>query len=195
MVHRKEENHATSSICPWFLANAAQLMTNFVEQGAITPWIWIEGYLCWWISGQGNWQGGGQEYGHGRKQTKWQTMKGKRWWGSWQANCWTRYWIRHTHTSHSLWRVARDLRDWTIEVSPNQLLCQWKMPGCWLIFSSISKLDWDFQKINFTLWVLLGRYDFEYEYVKHNCTSLWLHSIFDVLACLQLYFALVFHSL
>ena len=103
--------------------------------------------------------------------------------------------LDQTHTSHSLWRVARDLRDWTIEVSPNQLLCQWKMPGCWLIFSSISKLDWDFQKINFTLWVLLGRYDFEYEYVKHNCTSLWLHSIFDVLACLQLHFALVFHSL
>ena len=125
MVHRKEENHATSSICPWFLANAAQLMANF---GAITPWIWIEGYLCWWISGQGNWQDGGLEYGHGRKQTKWQTMKWKRWWGSWQANCWTRYWIRHTHTSHSLWRVARDLRDWTIEASPNQLLCQWKMP-------------------------------------------------------------------
>ena len=33
-----------------------------------------------------------------------------------------------THTSHSLWRDGRDLRDWTIEASPNQLLCQWKMP-------------------------------------------------------------------
>ena len=39
MVDRKEENHATSSICPWFQAKAAQLMTNFIEQGTITLWI------------------------------------------------------------------------------------------------------------------------------------------------------------
>ena len=194
MVDRKEENHATSSIFPWFLANTAQLMTNLVEQGTITPWIWIEGYLCRWISGQGNWLDGGQEYGNGRKQTKWQTMKGKRWWGSWQANCWIRYWIRHTHISLALTRCSwlAWLDNWGIA---KPITLSMKNAPCWLIFSSISKLDWDFQKINFTLWVLLGRYDFEYEYVKHNCTSLWLHSIFDVLACLQLYFALVFHSL
>ena len=151
------------------------------------------GVIVRWTCGQGNWQGGGQEYGQGRKQTKWQTMKGKRWWGSWQADWWTRYLIRQTHLTRFdallVTCVIGQLRHRQTNYSVNE-----KCP-CWLIFSSISKLDWDFQKINFTLWVLLGRYDFEYEYVKHNCTSLWLHSIFDVLACLQLYFALVFHSL
>ena len=108
------------------------------------------GVIVRWICGQGNWQGGGQEYGQGRKQTKWQTMKGKRWWGSWQADWWTRYWIRHTHLTRFdamvVTCVIGQLRHRQTNYSVNE-----KCP-CWLIFSSISKLDWDFQKIHFTLW-------------------------------------------
>ena len=140
------------------------------------------GVIVRWTCGQGNWQGGGQEYGQGRKQTKWQTMKGKRWWGSRQANCWTRYWIRHTHLTRSdallVTCVIGQLRHRQTNYSVNE-----KCPVL-IDFLHYQQVRLRLSEDSFHPLIY-----FEYEYVKHNCTSLWLHSVFDVLACL-LYFIL-----
>ena len=146
------------------------------------------GVIVRWICGQGNWQGGGQEYGQGRKQTKWQTMKGKRWWGSWQADWWTRYWIRHTHLTRFdamvVTCVIGQLRHRQTNYSVNE--------KCPVLIDFLHYLQVRLRLSEDSFHPLIY---FEYEYVKRICSCLWLHSVLmHWLAPIVFHFSFVYLS-